>query len=194
MKIGIQRLSFLLMILGLAVWPAGSSANGRPQERSVSITPPNQAFPERPFQQLRARPLAETRGNSALGTVNSPTWAKSYGGFLASRSTLTENDRPRRVVEAFDGNLIVAGSAALEASGSGNSKMAILVVKLNRTGEVQWRGVFPADPSKTYAYYATNLVATRDGGCLIVGTKVEGWSTETPLVMKLGPDGTVEWQ
>lgn len=110
------------------------------------------------------------------GTVE---WQKSYSGM--------DYDRAFSIQQTNDGGYTVAG----ETESFGTGRFDAWVLKLNPDGTPAWQ--------KTYGGLKSDnmfsIQQTGDGGYIVAGETKSfsaGWTTA--WVLKLSPDGTVEWQ
>lgn len=73
-----------------------------------------------------------------------------------------------------------------------NQNGAVLVMKTNQDMEKVWDKAFYLGP---YVYFATSILATSDGGCLVVGRSSEdpgGWNEKMGFfVLKINEDGSL---
>ena len=107
------------------------------------------------------------------------TWARSYGG--------TDGEEAWTIQQTSDGDYVVAGWTW--SFGAGDPDFWVL--KLREDGTVQWQ--------KTYGGYddeAADLIyQTSDGGYAVTGyTASFGAGAIDVWILKLGEDGTIEWQ
>lgn len=126
------------------------------------------------------------------GTIR---WEKTYG-FAGS-------DYGTQLIANPDGGFVVAGVLDVTASGGEGNKHRkhaggdFWVLRLDTQGELLWRNYFGGLQSDT----PNDLVATQDGGYLVVGTTD---SADTDIahnrgsydcwVIKLNPTGQLEWE
>jgi uncharacterized delta-60 repeat protein len=106
-------------------------------------------------------------------------WQKTYGG--------AASDRAESILQTGDGGCIMAGYT--ESFGAG--KEDFWVLKLRPDGTIEWQ--------KTYGGVdmdeAKSIQQTGDGGYIVAGyTRSFGAGDTDAWVIKLRPDGTVEWQ
>jgi len=110
------------------------------------------------------------------GTID---WQKTYGG--------ASSDWANFVQQTSDGGYIVAGSTYSFGAGKGD----LWVLKLRPDGTVEWQKTYGGD----YMDIAGIVQQTSDGGYIVPGaTKSFGAGGGDLWVLKLRPDGTVEWQ
>lgn len=112
----------------------------------------------------------------ADGTVE---WQKTYGGF--------DIDWTHYIQQTSDGGYIAAGETKSFGVGRGD----LWVLKLGADGTVEWQ--------KTYGGVASDVAEsihqTHDGGYIVAGeTTSFGAGREDFWILKLRPDGTVEWE
>ncbi|MDI6759975.1 MAG: hypothetical protein QMD05_04045, partial [Candidatus Brocadiaceae bacterium] len=105
-------------------------------------------------------------------------WAATYGGIGSNRAD--------SVQQTIDGGYIVVG-----VTEPLNRDYDLLVLKLRPDGTVEWQ--------KTYkgasAYCTRSIQQTSDGGYIVVSATVSlGVGEADFLVLKLRPDGSIEWQ
>lgn len=109
-------------------------------------------------------------------------WQKTYGE--------SGYDPPQSIQQTTDGGYIVAG----ETDSFGAGEEDFLVLKLRPDGTVEWQ--------KTYGGgnfdKATSIQQTGDGGYIVAGMTesfaVGGGYIPDTLFLRLGPEGTIEWQ
>jgi len=110
------------------------------------------------------------------GTVE---WQKTYGG--------DSNDWALFIRQTYDGGYIMAGGT--ESFGAG--KCDVWVLKLRADGTIEWQKTYGGDSSD----WAFSIRQTHDGGYIVSGgTTSFGDRNGDIWVLKLRPDGTVEWQ
>lgn len=106
-------------------------------------------------------------------------WVKSYGDISPDAATA--------IKETFDGKFVVAGFT--ESFGAQGSDVWIL--KLMRNGSIQWQKRY-GGPGRDIAY---DIEQTNDLGFIVVGsTDSFGSASSDVWVLKLDPDGEIEWQ
>ncbi|UCF81336.1 MAG: hypothetical protein JSV08_02685 [Acidobacteriota bacterium] len=111
----------------------------------------------------------------AFGNI---TWEKTYGGFFT--------DWPTSIQQTADGGFIVAGFTA----SFGASFYDVWVLKLNPDGTIDWEKTY-GGASDDRAY---SIQQTADDGYVVAGyTQSFGDSDGDVWVLKLNPDGTIEW-
>jgi len=111
----------------------------------------------------------------ASGTL---LWQKSYGG--------AGNENAMEVVATSDGGFILAGSAG----SFGTAPTHMWIVKTDSTGNIQWQRVYGADVGAS----AGAVAETEDGGFIVGGYTWFSGGLYDQLIMKLTPDGNIQWQ
>jgi uncharacterized delta-60 repeat protein len=114
-----------------------------------------------------------------LKSDGSVEWQKTYGG----KST----DVAVSIQQTVDGGYIaVAGTFSF-----GAGKYDIWVLKLSPEGTVEWQKTYGG-----YSYESAHFIQqTRDGGYIVAGeTSSFGAGLTDAWVLKLKPDGAIEWQ
>ncbi len=106
-------------------------------------------------------------------------WQKTYGG--------NGSDRANHIQQTSDGGYIVAGETQSFGAGGGD----VWALKLRTDGTVEWQ--------KTYGGVSWDLAHSvqqaSDGGYMVAGETLSfGVGGGDVWVLKLGPDGAVEWQ
>ena len=102
-------------------------------------------------------------------------WQKSFGGTSADSLVDMKLDQ--------DGNVLVAARTASFDAFYGDT----WVLKLNSAGNIIWEHLLRVDD---YPDGPSSLIATSDGGALIVGFCYETY----PYVLKLDAQGYIQWQ
>ncbi|MGB2764754.1 MAG: CFI-box-CTERM domain-containing protein [Candidatus Aminicenantaceae bacterium] len=116
------------------------------------------------------------------GEIN---WSREYGGMSESYAYYTEH--ANSIQQTIDGGYILTGS--IEFFGAGAED--VLVLKLSRTGEIEWQRAYGGEDKDT----AYSILQTNDGGYLIGGNTCSfGTGEEDFLIIKLSPSGGIEWQ
>jgi len=106
-------------------------------------------------------------------------WAATYGG--------AKDDKAHCVQQTSDGGYIVAGCTT--SFGAGDEDF--LVLKLRVDGAVEWQKTYGGVEGE----WAESIQQTVDGGYIVAGYTESFDARETNgWVLKLRPDGTVEWQ
>jgi len=113
-----------------------------------------------------------------LGPSGNLDWARTIGD--------TVEDRGSSIVQTADGGYAVAGYTS--SFGAGYSDLFVL--KLGSSGNLDW--------AKTIGWGnddgASSMIQTTDGGFAIAGyTYSFGIGDPDPLVLKMGPSGTLDW-
>ena len=110
------------------------------------------------------------------GTVE---WQKTYGG--------DNYDWVKSIQQAGEGGYIVAG----ETSSFGAGKDDIWLLRLRPDGTVEWQKTYGGDKDD----WAESVQQTTDGGYIVVGeTESFGAGKDAIWLLKLRPDGTIDWQ
>ncbi|MEO0256565.1 MAG: hypothetical protein ABIM74_04655 [candidate division WOR-3 bacterium] len=110
--------------------------------------------------------------------VNFPVFARVYGG--------QGDDWVYSMVSCPDGGFVLAGYTR----GFGSRGADVLVVKMGFTGEPEWATAAGGPGSE----YANSVIRTIDGGFVVAGyTRSFGSGGADALIMKLGPDGELDW-
>lgn len=89
------------------------------------------------------------------------------------------------VEETLDGELLVVGSASLAGSGAD-----IYVSKYDTEGTQLWYHTYGGES----ADFSGTIVATADGGAVIVGTSLDYEGRSGVLVFRLDPEGEMLWE
>ncbi len=106
-------------------------------------------------------------------------WAATYGG--------NNRDKARSIQQTRDGGYIVAGGTSSFGAGGGD----VWVLKLRPDGTVEWQKTYGGDNPDG----ASSIRQTGDGGYIVAGgTRSFGAGNGDFWVLKLRPDGTIEWQ
>ncbi len=113
-----------------------------------------------------------------LSPDGSLEWARTYGG--------TDREYAYSIVQTSDGGFAVAG----ETTSFGTGGWDFLVLKLSSDGSLEWARTYGgADNDNAYS-----IVQTSDGGFAVAGnTRSFGAGLSDFLVLKLSPDGSLEW-
>jgi hypothetical protein len=114
-----------------------------------------------------------------LRPYGTPEWQKTYGGI--------DGDMAHSIQQTSDGGYIVAGTTASFGVGT----VDLWVLRLRSNGTLEWQ--------KTYGGgnfdWGHSIQQTSDGGYIVAGTTSSfGAGEEDCWILKLRPDGTVEWQ
>ena len=117
--------------------------------------------------------------NFAFSLTLNAQWARTYGG--------SEDDYTSSILQTIDGGYIVAGTTVSFGAG-GND---IWILKFNPLGDIEWQKTCGRGRQGELAY---SIQQTTDGGYIIGGD----FSFEIPIlsefvILKLSPDGNVEW-
>ncbi|OHB90345.1 MAG: hypothetical protein A3D89_04325 [Planctomycetes bacterium RIFCSPHIGHO2_02_FULL_52_58] len=105
-------------------------------------------------------------------------WQKTYGGDNA--------DEAHSIQQTSDGGYIVAGWTL-----SFDKRGVCWVLKLNSVGNVEWQKLYGGDGGER----ADSIQQTSDGGYVVAGkTRSFGAGKVDFWVLKLRPDGTVDWE
>lgn len=113
------------------------------------------------------------------GTV---IWSNAYG--------LSGNEWATEIRQTDDGGYIVLGyTEALSSQGD------LLVMKLNSNGTVAWSKTYGGSSYESSYELGSGIRQTADGGYIVLGgTWSSGRGADDMLVLKLGRDGTIQWQ
>lgn len=107
-------------------------------------------------------------------------WSRSYGG--------KEIDFGMYIEKTIDGNYFVTGHSA----SFGNQYTDVVLLKINPLGNIIWAKNYTLNNSE----YANSVVATPDGGCVILGETMKylGKGKDSDiLVLKIKNDGALAW-
>lgn len=117
-------------------------------------------------------------------------WSRNYGGFL--------NDSANDVIQTNDGGFVAVGfsrSSNFDVS-QNYGKSDYWVLKVDSIGDVEWEKNFGGSENDI----ASSVVQAPDGGYLVAGGSVSfdlevigNNGNEDVWVLKLTPDGVVEW-
>jgi uncharacterized delta-60 repeat protein len=106
-------------------------------------------------------------------------WQKTFGG--------PSDDEAHSVRQTLDGGYAVAGFTWSFGAGDWD----IWVLKLDGNGAIQWQKTFGGTENEV----CWSIHHTSDGGCVVAGeTESFGAGGSDFWVLKLRPDGTLEWQ
>jgi uncharacterized repeat protein (TIGR02543 family) len=123
--------------------------------------------------------MTADRSVTATFTTSGGGWAKTYGG--------PNWDGASSIQQTADGGYIVAGWT--ESFGAGNGDFWVL--KLDQNGDIQWQKIY-GGPSADVAF---SIQQTADGGYIVAGVTTSfGAGFYDLWVLKLGPNGDVQWQ
>jgi hypothetical protein len=110
------------------------------------------------------------------GTIE---WQKAYGG--------NYHDSSSSIRQTRDGGFILASATSSFGAGSADA----WVLKLSPDGTVEWQKTYGGD----YSDWVDSIWQTRDGGYIVAGgTESFGGGYADSWILKLRPDGDVEWQ
>ncbi|HHT9158215.1 MAG TPA: hypothetical protein ACFYEA_11530 [Candidatus Tripitaka californicus] len=116
-----------------------------------------------------------------LRVDGSVEWQKTYGG--------ASSDWARSIQQTNDGGYVVAGTTASFGVFLGLSKFWVL--KLRADGTVEGQRAYGGESGES----ARSIQQTSDGGYIVTGgTNSFGVGGSNIWVLKLSPDGMVEWQ
>ncbi|WP_456427760.1 hypothetical protein [Nitratifractor sp.] len=189
MKRWIMALTFVLICISLlegGEWKIGIGEAGRDVNKGVFCTSKDGKMVVAGSLQAFSKKFFVMK----LETNGTILWQKTYEderdiGYLEIRTI-----RPTR-----DGGYILAGSI-------GNPKQDyrsdILILKLDRSGEIVWQKRYGTDGSDSVG----NVEPTKEGGYIVSGTLIEHvteqsgeeYDVQTLLVMKLDRQGRIEWK
>ena len=109
----------------------------------------------------------------------SPNWIRAYGSRLYEKANA--------IGGYADGGCIVVGETSSFASGGHD----IWIIRVNKEGNPIWQKVYGGLKQET----ANAVIATGDGGALVVGTTESfGSGGRDALAMKINAKGEIEWQ
>src|SRR3989338_3671915 len=114
-------------------------------------------------------------------------WAATYGG--------GDSEHASSIQQTRDGGYIVAGETRSFGAGEPDAWVLkppnVWVLKLTPDGAVDWQKTYGGTDQDE----AHSIQQTRDGGYIVAGSTWSfGAGGEDIWVLKLRPDGTVEWQ
>lgn len=126
-----------------------------------------------------------------LNSFGQTQWQKSLGG--------TQYDEAESILQTADGGYIVVGTSESndgDVSG-GHGDLDYWIVKLDATGNIQWQKAYGGSSADA----ATSVYITEDPGYLVAGFAgsndgdvIGNHGNSDIWVLKLGPDGTIQWQ
>jgi hypothetical protein len=117
---------------------------------------------------------------SAQGDI---VWQKTYGG--------RGGDYPGDIEQTKDGGYIVAGTT----SSFGEGSYDLWVLKLDENGTVVWDKTYGGKDEENKYFRHIPIKQTSDGGFIVVGsTKSFGAGDDDLWVLRLDPNGSIEWQ
>ena len=128
-------------------------------------------------------------------TINSTLkWARIFGNFFAGAAG-KEFSNGLCIVPTGDGGIVVGGVADLAPSSPDpDDRMDALVMEVRPSGMVVWEVLFESDPAKECDNWIQDLIRTRDGGYLAVGSVSKRIDlSHRALAMKLDHGGGVQW-
>ncbi|MEA3370391.1 MAG: hypothetical protein U9Q40_03555 [Campylobacterota bacterium] len=103
---------------------------------------------------------------------------KRYGG--------EDPERANSIISVSDG-YVIAG----ESDTWGHGRLDAYVIKIDKDGKRVWHNAFGFDDDES----ANQIITTRDGGYIIVGTTESDYKTQKNVyVVKISADGKREWQ
>lgn len=115
---------------------------------------------------------------NAIDTQGKRNGIKRYGG--------EDPERANSIISVADG-YVIAG----ESDTWGHGRLDAYVIKIDKDGNRIWHNAFGFDDDET----ANQIIATRDGGYIIVGSTDSDYKTQKNVyVVKMSADGTREWQ
>lgn len=116
-----------------------------------------------------------------LDSEGLPEWQKTYGG------DETDGWMSVYIEKTSDGGYIVAGDTYSAGSGSSDA----LILKLSSNGNIQWQKTYGG---AKYDDVRGDIQQTIDGGYIVIGTFQQRRGYTDVWVLKLRPNGEVEWQ
>ncbi len=115
---------------------------------------------------------------NAINTNGKRNGIKRYGG--------EDPERAHSIISVSDG-YVIAG----ETDTWGHGALDAYVIKIDKDGNRVWHNAYGFDEDES----ANQIIATRDGGYIIVGTTDSHYRTQKNVfVVKLAADGKREWQ
>jgi TolB-like protein len=115
---------------------------------------------------------------NAINTNGERNGIKRYGG--------EDPERAHSIIAVNDG-YVIAG----ESDTWGHGRIDAYVIKIDKDGNRVWHNAFGFEDDEV----ANEIIATRDGGYILVGTTDSHYRTQKNVyVVKLSADGTREWQ
>ena len=115
---------------------------------------------------------------NAINTDGQKNGIKRYGG--------EDPERANSIISVNDG-YVIAG----ETDTWGHGRLDAYVIKIDKEGNRVWHNAFGFDDDET----ANQIIATGDGGYIIVGTTDSDYKTQKNVfVVKLNADGNRQWQ
>ena len=115
---------------------------------------------------------------NAINTNGQRNGIKRYGG--------EDPERANSIISVSDG-YVIAG----ETDTWGHGRLDAYVIKIDKDGNRIWHNAFGFDEDET----ANQIIATRDGGYIIVGTTDSDYRTQDNIyVVKINANGKREWQ
>jgi len=106
-------------------------------------------------------------------------WQKIYGG--------RNHDSAYSIQQTADGGYIVAGSSASFGGDIGD----FWILKLNSSGGIIWQKTYDGGDGDEHA---KSIKQTTDGGYIVAGDTRSFRDKQDLWVLKLYPDGTIDWQ
>jgi hypothetical protein len=127
-----------------------------------------------------------------LDSSGNPRWQKEIGCLSGAPG---DNAVALSVQQTADGGYILAGGTIGCGSGSGCPELSgiqcALVDKLDSAGNPVWAYTYPAGFTSSVI---NQVKQTRDGGYIAVGSATDANQAISALVLKLGGQGSVQWQ
>jgi hypothetical protein len=102
------------------------------------------------------------------------------------------------VQQTTDGGFVAAGPTYTASATVGND--SVFVVRLDASGNVSWQrrfNSFDASGAPTAGEVVNAIIRTADGGYLVAGAwgdTLPGACCQGPLLLKLDPNGAIQWQ
>lgn len=124
-----------------------------------------------------------------LDATGGVVWSKRYG-IVGDVDTV--NQGISQAIELSDGQIALAGGAAVFASDLGENDL--FLAKISSTGTQEWARHYCFSCLGNFETTFSNLIETADGGFLLTGSYLPSPSSgQQILLLKTGADGVTEW-